>query len=92
MLELILLVVAMSLLYLLLILILLLLLRNLPWQGWLRLEGWIILNVDSILASSGTGKTSIVNKVDHFLADYRHLKNLSDRGAFLSIFVQHCID
>jgi hypothetical protein len=91
MLELILLVVGMSLLYLLLKLILLLL-RDLPRQGWLRLKGRIILNVDSILASSSTGKASIVNKVDHFLADYRHLKNLSDRRAFLSIFVQHCID
>ncbi len=48
MLELILLV-AMGLLHLLLlIVILLLLLRDLSWQGRLRLEGRIILDVDSI--------------------------------------------
>ena len=48
MLELILLVANGLLHLLLLVVILLLLLRNLPWQGRLRLEGRIILNVDSI--------------------------------------------
>ena len=47
MLELILLV-AMGLLHLQLLVVILLLLRNLPWQRRLRLEGRIILNVDSV--------------------------------------------
>ena len=55
-------------------------------------KGRIILNVDSIGGTPSTGKTSVVYKVYHFLAYNGHLKNLSDRGTLLSIFVQHCID
>ena len=70
-------------------------LRHLRWNRHRnRFQNWdlhnncgVIFDIETFTSSDGDAAT--VDKFNHFLSYDRHLKNLSDRGPFLSIFIKH---